>query len=140
MVTPILMPDELDVASAVWLNPDACPETMRQALASIATHAWKARTRMRDAVSGEVLEEMKKISRSIDGIFESLAALDIEVKDHTGQPFDYGLPLKVVTTQPTAGIAKEQVIETLKPTIYWRQRIIQTGEVVLATPSSATSL
>ncbi len=95
---------------------------------------------MRDAVSGEVVEEMKKISRSIDGIFESLAALDIEVKDHTGQPFDYGLPLKVVTTQPTAGIAKEQVIETLKPTIYWRQRIIQTGEVVLATPSSATSL
>ncbi len=140
MVTTILMPDELDVASAAWLNPDACPETMRQALVSIATHAWKARTRMRDAVSGEVVEEMKKISRSIDGIFDSLAALDIEVKDHTGQPFDYGLPIKVVTTQPTAGIAKEQVIETLKPTIYWRQRIIQTGEVVLATPSSATSL
>jgi hypothetical protein len=41
--------------------------------------------------------------------------------------------LTVITTQPTAGIAKERVIETIKPTIYWNETIIQTGEVVIAT-------
>jgi len=49
--------------------------------------------------------------------------------------FDYGLPLKVVTTQPTPGITKESVIETIKPTIYWQKQIIQMGEVVIATPA-----
>jgi hypothetical protein len=44
------------------------------------------------------------------------------------------MPLTVITTQPTAGIAKERVIETIKPTIYWNETIIQTGEVVIATP------
>jgi hypothetical protein len=39
-----------------------------------------------------------------------------------------------VTSQPTAGITKERVTETLKPTIYWRNKIIQMGEVVIATP------
>jgi hypothetical protein len=45
------------------------------------------------------------------------------------------LPLKVVTSQPAPGIARETVIETIKPTIYWQQQIIQTGEVVIATPA-----
>jgi len=40
----------------------------------------------------------------------------------------------VIATQPTAGLARERVTETLKPTIYWNGTIIQTGEVVIATP------
>jgi hypothetical protein len=57
------------------------------------------------------------------------------VKDHTGDVFDYGMPLKVVTTQPSPGINKERVTETIKPTIYWQNKIIQMGEVVIATPA-----
>ena len=57
------------------------------------------------------------------------------IKDHTGEIFDYGLPLNVVTTQPSPGITKERVLETLKPTIYWQEQMIQMGEVVIATPA-----
>lgn len=62
--------------------------------------------------------------------------MGLEVKDHTGDAFDYGLPLKVVTTQPTPGITREMVVETIKPTIYWERQIIQAGEVVIATPAA----
>ena len=51
--------------------------------------------------------------------------MGLEIKDHTGDAFDYGLPLKVVTSQPTLGLTKESVLETIKPTIYWLLRPIK---------------
>jgi len=104
-------------------------------MAAIATNAWKARTKMLDSATGEVRDDMKRVHRHIEGILDSLGEMGIEVKDHTGDTFDYGLPLKVVTTQPTPGIIKEQVVETIKPTVYCQKTtIIQMGEVVVATP------
>lgn len=113
----------------------AVPEKFVKIIADVATNAWKARTKMTDGASGDVRDDMKRVYRHIEGMFESFQEMGLEIKDHTGEIFDYGLPLKVVTTQPTQGIAKERVIETLKPTIYWQEQMIQMGEVVIATPA-----
>lgn len=141
-------PEQKEILETVSLVMTAKPAPARQnradaqeidahakALASIATNAWKARCKMVDDQSGEPREEMKRVYRHIEGIFDTFRELGLEVKDHTGDVFDYGLPLKVVTTQPTAGITKERVTETIKPTVYWQNRIIQMGEVVIATPA-----
>lgn len=112
----------------------AVPANVTKALAVIATNIWKAKTKMVDASSGEVHDDMKRVYRHIESIFQAFQDMGLEVKDHTDEPFDYGLPLKVVTTQPTPGITKERVVETIKPTIYWQNQIIQHGEVVIATP------
>jgi hypothetical protein len=117
----------------------AVPANVVKGMADIATNAWKAKTKMIDGASGEVRDEMKRVYRHIESVLESLHTMGLEVKDHTGDAFDYGLPLKVVTTQPTQGITRESVIETIKPTIYWQQQIIQMGEVVIATPASTES-
>ena len=114
------------------------PSKVVKGMADIATNAWKAKGKMLDA-SGEVRDEMKRVFRHIDGVLESLREMGLEVKDHTGDVFDYGLPLKVITSQPTPGISREMVVETVKPTIYWERTIIQQGEVVIATPISSQS-
>jgi hypothetical protein len=101
----------------------------------IATQAWRARGKMIDPSSGEVREEMKRVIRHVDAILTSFAAMGFELKDHTGDGFDYGLPLRVVGTQPTAGLTRDTVVETLKPTIYWKSRIVQSGEVIVGTPA-----
>ena len=110
------------------------PDRVEAGLAVIATQAWKARAKMVDK-SGEPIAEMRRVYRHLEGILAVLHDLGLQIKDHTGEAFDYGLPLKVVTSQPAPGIARETVIETIKPTIYWQQQIIQTGEVVIATPA-----
>lgn len=112
------------------------PPNVIKGMADIATNVWKAKAKMTDGSSGEVREEMKRVYRHIEGVLETLHEMGLEVKDHTGDAFDYGLPLKVVTTQPTQGLTREVVVETIKPTIYWQQQIIQMGEVVIATPAS----
>ena len=111
-------------------------EVELKTLASIATYTWKAKSRLENAGGVEQSEVLKRVSGDIGRIWKVLVYdLGLEIKGHTGDFFDYGLPLKVVTTQPTAGITKERVIETIKPTIYWRNKIIQMGEVVIATPA-----
>jgi hypothetical protein len=116
---------------------DAGPEkdpALPKALANIATNVWKARNRLVDA-QGEPREETKRVFRHIESIQDSLAQLRVEIRDHTGEVFNYGLPLTVITTQPTKGINRERVIETIKPTVYWNRQMIQAGEVVVATPA-----
>jgi hypothetical protein len=117
--------------------PDAvASQNVLKGMADIATNVWKAKAKMLDGASGEVRDEMKRVYRHIESVLESLREMGLELKDHTGDAFDYGLPLKVISTQPTQGITRENVIETIKPTIYWQHQIIQTGEVVIATPVS----
>ena len=117
------------------LADNLCTEdpVLPKALSNIATNVWKARSRMVDA-QGEPREETKRIYRHIESILDSLALLRVEIRDHTGETFNYGMPLTVITTQPTKGINRERVIETIKPTVYWNRQLIQAGEVVVATP------
>jgi len=105
-----------------------------KALVEIATHIWKAKTRMVDSLSGEVRDEMKRVYGDIERIYKCFDELGIVIKDHTGETFDYGLPLKVIATKPMA-VNQEVVTETLKPTIYWHDKIIQHGEVEIGTPN-----
>jgi hypothetical protein len=111
-----------------------CIQALASGLAVIVTNAWKARAKMLHGDTGEPREDMRRVYRHIETIFDAFHQMGLQIKDHTGEAFDYGLPLAVIAAQPTTGMAKERVIETIKPTIYWNGTIIQTGEVVIATP------
>ena len=115
------------------------PDNVAKALLAMATNAWRIRVKLSDSTTGELRteitkDELKKLSRYVEGIFEVLAGIGMEVKDRTGEAFDYGLPEEVVTAHPQAGLRKEMIIETLRPTIYWGTKIAQKGEVVIGTP------
>jgi len=108
-------------------------------LSGLATHAWKLRGRVIDPQTKEPRDEIKKedvrkMVRHVEAMFEALTALNVEVRDRTGETFDYGLPDKIVASNPQAGLTKELIVETIRPTIYWMNHIAQTGEVVIATP------
>jgi len=118
----------------------AVPPNIVKGMADVATDIWKAKRRMLDSASGEVREEMKRVFRHVESALETLAELGVELKDHTGNTFDYGLPLKVVTTQEMPGITRETIIETLRPTVCWQKQIIQMGEVVVGTPPASPPL
>lgn len=103
-------------------------------LADVATNAWKGQLRLATWPGEELPAERKRLARNFESILSSLEGFGVRVKDHTGETYDYGQALKVVASQPQGGIAKEVVTETIRPTVYWRDQIIQRGEVVIATP------
>jgi hypothetical protein len=118
------------------------PDSFVKAAIAIATNAWRIRAKVADS-TGESKEEIskddvKKVNRYLETVFHALSGIGMEIKDRTGEAFDYGLPEKVVTAQPQPGINKERILETLRPTIYWGNQIVQQGEVVIATPDAST--
>lgn len=115
-----------------------------QQLAAIATISWKMEKRLFDSDSGEVNDTFdaadgRKLARDAQALMSSLSDMGITVRDRTGQSFDYGMPEKVVDAKPQPGIAKERVAETLRPSVtwtteFWKDTMIQKGEVIIHTP------
>jgi hypothetical protein len=100
----------------------------------MGTTFWRLQRRV--TAGGEVPQEMRRILRDIEAMEDALRQASIEVKDHTGQKYVDGMALKVIARQETPGIACEMVIETIKPTIYCRNNLVQRGEVIVGIPES----
>jgi hypothetical protein len=113
---------------------EVVPPSVVKAFATIATNAWRAKIKMVDSDSGEAKEEMKRVYRHIEAIFESLKQIGVETIDPFGLVYDSGMALKVVSFEPTPGLSSEEIKETIKPSVAWQGHLIQMGEVIVGTP------
>ena len=98
----------------------------------VGTQVWRIQQRLTGM--DDLPQELRRVSRDLESTWDTLAQRGIEIKDHTGQNYDSGMALHVVTSQPVPGLAQEQIIETIKPTIYYREKIVQRGQVILGVP------
>lgn len=106
-------------------------------LAGLATQVWRARNRIIDPETGEPREEMKRIHRHVDGAYETLAQMGLTINDWVKQPYDPGLPVKVLTFQPTSDVQRDTVLEAVRPSVIWKDHLLQMGEVIVGIPPSA---
>jgi hypothetical protein len=136
---------EIDDAAAEQLGRSAVDQVPKEVvhidgsellgmLCDVATNAWKAQVRLKNWNSEETQSEGRRLERNVDAIMTSLEQFGVRVKDHTGEAYDYGQPIKVVAAQSQPGIDREVVTETIRPSVYWRTHTLQRGEVVIATP------
>lgn len=100
----------------------------------IAMAAWKLRQKITDPVTHEPRDEMRSLIRHVDALWDALSGVGLEIQDHTEQPFDSGQSLDVLAFQPTLGVTREIVSETVKPTIYLKGQRLQVGQVIVAAP------
>jgi hypothetical protein len=111
-------------------------EALSGSLAGLATQVWRARSRIIDPETGEPREEMRRIHRHIEGAFEAFSQMGLTINDWLNQPYDAGLPVKVLTFQPTPDIQRDTVLEAVRPTVIWKDRLLQMGEVIVGIPPS----
>ena len=114
-------------------------KNMTNALVSITHQSWRMGAAILDPETKEPKSEfserdIRKAAKALETITETLESLGIKVVDRKGEPFDAGLPDKVVTEEAKEGLSKEQIIKTLRPTIIWHQTMVQRGEIDIATP------
>ncbi len=108
-------------------------------LAVLATNIWRAQARMIDPKTGEVREEMRRLYRHIEGALEAFNTMGVRLSDWLGQPYDSGLPVKVLSFQPTPEITRDTVIEAVRPAVFWQDRLLQVGEIIVGIPPSTPS-
>ena len=124
-----------DLAEKIEASSQTKSKTEEELLdmaADVGTLVWRIQHRL-DATE-ELSKPLQKLSRDIERTWDALTQGGIEIKDHTGGDYEGGMALRVITSQPVSGLARRQIIETLKPTIYYRDRIIQMGEVIIGIP------
>jgi hypothetical protein len=113
------------------------PEGLSAAFGGLATQVWRAMGKTVDPATGEPREEMRRVHRHIEGALDVLKQMGLTINDWVNQPYDAGLPVKVLTFQPAPGIERDTIIETVRPTVMWKNRLVQLGEVVVGTPAGA---
>lgn len=101
------------------------------AIASVMTNLWRARLKLVDAVTGEPKEETRRVHRHIEGALETFQQLGVTITELMNQPYDAGLPVKVLTFQPMPGIERDTIVEVVRPTIIWQDTLLQMGEIVV---------
>ena len=104
-------------------------------LAAVATGLWRMRTKMVEPETGLPLPGMRPLYRHLEATWDALAAAGVEIQSLDGAAADPGLALSVVAYQPTPGLDRDRVVETIRPGVYRNSRVIQQGEVIVGTPA-----
>lgn len=117
-------------------TPATAPELTPRLLADVSTGLWRLQHKMGAATNGDAARDWRRATRHLEAVQDALTQAGIEVVDHTHEPYVAGMALKVIAFQPAAGMQREQVLETIKPTVYLNGRAIQMGEVIVATPAA----
>lgn len=115
-------------------KPSLESAALRAFLRDVGTSLWRMTRKMVPEGSTEPLDEMSSVYRYVESMWEAMREMGVQVQDHTNEPFDSGMPLVSLAFQPTAGLKRETILETIKPSIYLGQERIQTGEVIVGTP------
>lgn len=114
-------------------------ERMMALLCQVATHVWRAKFRMVDPVTGEPKDETRRLYRHVEGAMEVFAQMGLMINDLINQRYDAGLPIKVLTFQPTPNLLHDTIIEVVRPSIIYQDRLLQMGEVVVGVPLTLAS-
>lgn len=116
---------------------------LQRAIIANANQVWRAFSAVFEDEGATIREEMsaqeiRKVAKAIESMKETLTSLGIRIVDRLGEPFNAGLPEQVVTEEPREGLSREQIIRTIRPTIFWNQTMVQRGEIDIAVPSENT--
>ena len=103
-------------------------------LAATATAIWRVRSKFETGINAELPSELRHIPRHIQAAWDALAAGHIEVRDLTGERYVPGMAVNILAFQPLEGISSEIIHETIKPSIYFNDTLIQYADVIIARP------
>jgi len=107
-------------------------ETLLSMAVDVGTLVWRIQRKLSDI--SDLPASLQRVSRDLESTWYALAQSGVEIKDHNNQEYHPGMALRIITSQPVASLKRQQIIETLKPTIYYRDKILQMGEVIVGVP------
>jgi hypothetical protein len=133
----ITLEDIADLLQSPHASADSSPgdDELQRLAIEMGTNFWRLQRRL--IAQSEIPPEMKRMARDLESMGDALKQAGLEIKDHTGEYYDGHMALKVIAFQPTVGITREIITETIKPTIYRNDSMVQMGEVIVAVSEPA---
>ena len=106
---------------------------MANFLVDLGTGIWRIRRKIEGL--SRMPREIRDAMYSLESMWSSMSEGGVEIVDHIGT-IPSAREANIVETVEVQGLAREQVIDAVKPTILLRGEIVQLGEVVMGRPAS----
>lgn len=117
--------------------PESEVKSFQKLIADIATAVWRMRDKFKKVNIDDLPDEITKANRHLESIWDTLKSAKVEIRGHTNEKYVPGMALKVIAFQPTSSVQTEKIAETIKPSVFYKDILIQVGEVIVATPDTA---
>jgi len=108
-------------------------------IADITTGIWRMKNKFSAAKFDDMSDELKKAYRHVESTWDAISSANVEVRDQTNEKYVAGMALKVIAFQPSSSVHIEMISETIKPSIFYNDKLIQMGEVIVKTPEKMES-
>lgn len=142
---PLLAPDQAGWAAAVLAEAEvaeALAERARtpegagtEALLGAAIGIWRAQRKLDQGAGPLSAADLRQVRRQVHASRQALADDGLEIQEHDGMPFDSGQSLEALVFQDEPGLDREIVLETVRPSVYFRGERIQMGQVIVGRPT-----
>lgn len=124
----LLSPDNVFKATDFGISLDL--------ISSIAIEMWRLEKRIdraKDESSNSENIGSTAISDQLQRIKDIFKKQDIEIHEHTGESYNDGLSMRALHFEEMDNLAKGtmKIIETVKPSIYYKGKVIFNGEVIV---------
>jgi hypothetical protein len=100
-------------------------------LVELAVEVWRIDQRITKLSSELDENKTKAINASLKKIKKYLKRYDIEIIDYTGQKYNNGLNLDVLSIEKDNSIIEPTVKETIEPTIMHKGQILKKAKIIL---------
>lgn len=128
--TPVLTElDQLLAEVETLTEPE--PDLDEKTLVEAATNLWRAQRKLAQDAEGRYT---RPAGRYLGLCRDSLSGIGLVVQDHDGDPYHSGRSLEVLAFEDDPSAEGERVLRTVRPSIYFRDRHIQTGQVIVGCP------
>lgn len=108
-------------------------------IADIATSIWRMNNKFSAVNIDDMPDEIKKACRHVEAARDTLSSAKVKVLDHTNKKYVAGMALNVIAFQPSSSVHIEMISETIRPSIFYNDKLIQMGEVIVKTPEKTKS-
>jgi len=105
-------------------------------LAEIAIGLWRVQRSLKREFNDAGDLETKRTWKHLQRLLSVLNNKGIAIQDKTGELYDAGMSLRVVSAEEREDLERELIIETVTPTVFLGKNIIRAGEVVIGKPAS----
>jgi hypothetical protein len=103
-------------------------------LAEIAISLWRVERALKKEFNEMGDLETKRTWKHLQRLLSTLNNQGLVIQDKTGEIYDEGMSLRVVSAEEREDLERKLIIETVTPTVFLRKNIIRAGEVVIGKP------
>ena len=82
----------------------------------------------------KTLKPLKNLSKKYDRTLKVLSKNGFQIMDYDNKKFNDGMSIKVLDSYQDPNVEDDTIVETVKPAIFYENKMILMGEVIVAVP------